>query len=170
MPGTVIGKVMNLGYYGKISRDADAIVDQRVLNKSLGSNVAFGTAMLLNSDNTVAPFVGATSTVFAGIAVAEVKQATDYSTQTSSYAPGAACDFLTRGAIIVKCVKGTPTAGGVVYVRKTLNATYPNALVGDFEAEADSTNTVALTNVTFTTGIRDANNAVEVTILSKLVI
>ena len=48
-----------------------------------------------------------------------------------------------RGCINVKCQKGSPSIDGTVYVRVTASGNY---VVGGFEAEADSTNTVALVN------------------------
>jgi hypothetical protein len=60
---------------------------------------------------------------------------------------------------------GTPTAGGNVYIRVVANG--GNTIIGGFEATADSTNTILLTNAKWTTGKMDSNKCAEVTILSR---
>ena len=57
--------------------------------------------------------------------------------------------------------------GGAVYVRITANATYPNAVVGGFEAASDTTNSVQLTNAQWA-GTADANGIAELRILTML--
>jgi hypothetical protein len=173
MPGTVIGKQMNLGYAGSISRLADAIVDNRILQSILISNVesqpgvAFGEPVILNANNSYTRF-GATGTManLSGIAVREVKQSSDYFGGTGAYNPGDATDVLVRGSITVFCNNGTPTAGGAVYIRTAANVSFPLGVVGQFEAAADGTNTLLITNMRWTTGQLDANKIAEVTITS----
>jgi hypothetical protein len=63
--------------------------------------------------------------------------------------------------------KGTAAYDGDVYLRVAANASYPNAVVGGFEAAADSTNTIKLTNVKFK-GAADANGIAEIRILEPL--
>lgn len=171
MPGAVVGKQMNLGYAGSISRLADAIVDNRILKSVLSAGVetmaavAFGEPVVLNSDNSYSRF-GATGTMatLAGIAVREVKQSTDYFGGTGAYNPGDATDVLVRGSMTVFCNNGTPTAGGAVYIRIAANATIPLGVIGQFEAAADGTNTLLISNMKWTTGQLDANKIAEVTI------
>jgi len=106
---------------------------------------------------------------FAGIAVREVKQSTNYllQTQGGSYTATQPCDALQRGSITVTCQNGTPVAGGSVWVRVATNAAFPNAVVGGFEAVADGANSVQLTSVQWKTGSIDANLTAELTILSR---
>jgi hypothetical protein len=52
-------------------------------------------------------------------------------------------------------------------MRVAANASYPNAVVGGFEAAADSTNSVKLTNVKWK-GAADANGVAELRILTPL--
>ncbi len=171
MPGTVIGKIMNFGYPGNISRSVDAIVDNRILKSSLvggveqNTPVAFGEPVILNPDNTYSRF-GATGTMtsISGIAVREVKQSTSYSSAIGQYNPGEGMDVLVRGTATVLCNNGTPTAGGNVYVRIAANTSFPNGIVGQFEAAADGTNTILITNMKWTTGQVDSNGVAEVTI------
>ena len=74
---------------------------------------------------------------------------------------------MVRGNCTVKCQRGTPAAGAAVYVRVKANNSYPNAVVGGFEASADSTNTIQVTNIEWTTGSVDANGVAEVTIKTR---
>lgn len=168
MPGSVIGKSLNLGYPGNVSRSADAIIDNRIVKATDTTNIFFGDPVVLNPDNTYSKF-GATGTAatFAGIAVREVKQTLEYITSQGFYAPGQPCDVLTRGPIVVVCNVGTPTAGGAVYIRIAANATIPAGVIGGFEAAADGTNTVQVPGAKWTTGKLDANRVAEVTLIQR---
>lgn len=168
MPGTAIGKILNLGYPGNVARGVDTIIENRFVQDTDTDNINFGDPVVLNSNNTYSAF-GATGTAatFSGIAVREVKQNTDYFLSGGFYKAGQPCDVLQRGSATIKVNVGTPTSNGAVYVRIAANAAIPNGVVGGFEAAADGTNTVQLTNVRFKTGKLDANNVAEVTILSR---
>lgn len=181
MPGTVIGIAMNIGYPGSYARNGDCVIAARPVKPTDTANVNFGDPVVLNSDSTggtysqLAGFVAGggtfTQALFAGFAVREVKSAESFFGTGNSapswnyYSPGAPCDVIKRGSVVVKVNVGTPTAGGLVYVRTVLNGAIPAGLVGGVEAAADSTNTVQLTNCRFFTGILDGNNCAEVEIL-----
>ncbi len=174
MPGASIGKILNLGYPGSVSRQVDAVIDNRPVKSNIVSNVeqepsiVFGDPVVLNSDNTYTKF-GASNTAaqFSGIAARQVKQATDYYPTTGSYLPGEPCDVISRGSVTVTCNVGTPTAGGKVYLRIAENVAIPAGIVGGFEAAADGTNTIEITNARWTTGDIDANKTAELTLLSR---
>ncbi|MFC8686326.1 hypothetical protein [Brevibacillus porteri] len=169
MPGKVIGKSLNLGYPGNVSRSADAIIDNRVVKPTDTAKINFGDPVVLNDDNTYSKFGAAgTADTFAGIAVREVKQSTDYFNAQGFYAPGQPCDVASRGTLTVVCNVGTPKARGAVYIRITANASIPNGIVGGFEAAADGANTVLIPNLKWTTGKLDANKVAEVTILTRV--
>lgn len=165
MPGKVIGISLGQGWPGTQSRSADAIIQNRIANDA----ISFGMAVTLTTDNKWTPVTNSTTAAnIAGVAVREVVQANTYNPQSNpDYLAGEPCDVMTRGNVIVKCQRGTPTSGSAVYVRVKANATYPDAVVGGFEAEADSTNTVQVTNIEWTTGIIDSNNCTEVTIKTR---
>lgn len=168
MPGRTIGIELPLGYPGSFARTPDCIIMNRLVKED-SEPIEFGTPVILNSDNTYSDFGTSAATAFAGVAVREVKQATSYLNQNAvSYQPGQQCDVLERGNIVVKCGKGTPTAGGKVYVRTVANETYPGSKVGDFEAEADTGKTVELTGVVWTTGKIDSNKSCELTIKNRV--
>lgn len=61
MSGTVIGKSLNYGYPGSVSRGADAIIMNRPVRSTDPNAVPFGGAVVLNTDNTYSLF-GSTST------------------------------------------------------------------------------------------------------------
>ena len=169
MAGKVIGKSMNYGFAGNYGRTPDDIVADRKLADN-SQAIPFGCAIALKSDNTyTAVGAGFTAAQFAGIALRVVKQAISYADQNyAEYEPGKMCSALQRGAATVVVGRGTPTAGGKVYVRITANASYPNAIVGGFEATADGSNTVEIPNAKWTNGYVDANGIAEVTLLTRV--
>jgi hypothetical protein len=162
-----IGKTMTNGYAGSYSRQPDTIIDTHPLGGNAA--IAFGAAVVLGSNGAVAP-VGASSAAadFVGVALRETKSATNYLNQNvGTYYPGDAVPVLKRGCANVFVQKGTAAYDGDVYLRVAANASYPNAVVGGFEAAADSTNTIKLTNVKFK-GAADANGIAEIRILEPL--
>ena len=165
MPGRTIGIMMNVGYAGTQSRTADAIIQNRIAE----GTIAFGQAVALTDTNKWRLVkTGDTAAVVAGIAVREVVQANTFDPQSNpDYVANVPCDVMVRGNCTVKCQRGTPTSGAAVYVRIIANNTYPNAVVGGFEAEADDANTIQVTNIEWTTGVMDANGNVEDTIKTR---
>ena len=167
MPGQSIGKTFNYGYPGSFSRSGDCVIANRVLQSTDTNNINFGDPVILNSNNTISALLATgTAATFAGVAVREVKQADQYSAQTAlAYKPGQPVDFITRGSVMVTVNAGTPTAGGLVYIRIATPAA--GKPIGGFEAAADGANTIQLTNAEFTTGYKDSNNIAEITLLSR---
>lgn len=167
MPGKTIGISMNVGYAGTQSRTADAIIQSRIADGA----IPFGMAVKLTAGNKwklVA--TGDTAAVVAGVSVREVVQANTFDPQSNSdYLDKSPCDVMVRGNCTVKCQRGTPAAGSAVYVRITKNDTYPDAVVGGFEAEADAVaaNTIQVSNIEWTTGIVDSNGMAEITIKTR---
>lgn len=165
MPGKVIGTSMNVGYPGTQSRQADAIIQNRVADGA----IAFGLAVKLTADNKWKQIAtGDAAADVAGIAVREVVQANVYNPQSNpDYLDGTPADVMVRGNCIVKCQKGTPAAGSAVYVRITADDTHHEYLVGGFEAAADGDKTVKIPNIEWTTGVMDSNLACEVTVKTR---
>ena len=52
-------------------------------------------------------------------------------------------------------------------MRIVANAEIPAGVVSGFEAAADSTNTIALTNCKWATGLKDANGITELCIVNR---
>ena len=168
MNGQVIGKTMPHGYAGSYARQPDSVVDTHALAGSAA--VPFGLAVVRDTTNAAAvslPGDASTAAQFMGIAVREIKSATDYLNQNAGqYNSGEAVPVMKRGCVNVHCQNGTPTPGGEVYMRVKLNSgTYPNAVVGGLEATADSTNSVQLPNCEWR-GAADANGIAEMRIMT----
>ena len=155
----VIGKTMTNGYAGAYSRQPDQIIDTRFA----GSDVPFGYAVKYSS-GAVVPF-GASdaATAFVGVATREVK--TSLVNGTAGYSEGEPVPVMKRGRVNVKCNVGTPALNGDVYIRIAANG--GNTIVGGFEATADSTYTIKLTNAKFA-GAADANGIVELEIFEPI--
>ena len=188
MPGTVIGKRLNLGYAGKVSRNGLKEIGARFVKSILNgsavetlSEIAFGGPVVLNTDNTVSKWGDTGSGVatpvvanFAGFAVAEVKQVLVYGTNIGgSYSPLQMCDVIQKGSIttfVKDYATHAPVAGGQVYICSAHGTS--TLVVGDLYATATPTGVgdatiLALTGVKFTTGKVDANGITEVTLVSQ---
>ena len=164
MKGQVIGKTLPNGFAGDYSRQPDDVIDTHALGGD--QNILFGQA-LVYSNGKVVPF-GATNVAadFVGIALTGIKSAVSYVNQNiGQYEPNDPVAVMKRGCCLVKCNNGNPALAGKVYVRIAENASIPTGVIGGFEAVADSTNTVELTNVQWKTG-KDANGIAEVRILT----
>lgn len=185
MPATVIPVTgINEGFVGNISSEGLSLRVPRPLNVTDTKNIAFGEALVLNSNNTyssVAQFIAnggtLTSSTPLGIAVTNTKTNATFPLNGSNgtmtpggyYTPGQVVDGLVQGTIDVYVNNGTPVgAGSTVYVRVALNGAIPAGVVGGFEAVADGANTVALTNVVFKTGLFvSAQGVAQVTVLNR---
>lgn len=166
MPGKVVGISMNVGYPGTQSRQADAIIQNRIA----ADTIAFGQAVALTNENKWRLVKeGDTAGAIAGIAVREVVQANTFNPQSNpDYFTNVPCDVMVRGNCTVKCQRGNPVSGAAVYVRLKTNAQYQNAVVGGFEAEDDAGNVVQVPNIEWTTGVMDSNGNAEVTIKTRV--
>lgn len=162
-----IGTAMPHGFAGSYARQPDMIVDTRPAGGT--EQIAFGMALKYDANGAVAVMgAGSTAAQFVGVAARELKSALNYLEQgAGAYAPKDAVPVFMRGCVNVRCQNGTPKLGGAVYVRVAANASLPNAVVGGFEAAADSTaaNTVQLTNCQWA-GPADANGVAELRILT----
>lgn len=164
MQNQIIGKTMFHGYAGSFSRQPDTIIDTH----PAGGNIAFGAAVVYNNGAVTVPGESATAADFVGVAVREVKSATNYLNQNEgSYVQYDAVPVLKRGCVNVICQNGTPALDGAVYVRIKANASLPNAVVGGFEAAADGANSIALTNAKWK-GAKDGNGVAEIRIMTTL--
>ena len=189
MPGTVIGKVMLQGYPGSFARNSDCIIAARMVRNVAGDSgpsfgdpcvlVGSGTASINNTFQSVADYIAAARTnetfamaVFAGVAVREVKTYETYSANmpsTGVYLPATLADVIERGSVVVVCNYGTPIAGGPVFVRTDTGA-YAG-VIGGFETgtsgDTDGATRVEITNAFWTTGLKDANNVCELTLVTR---
>lgn len=157
-----IGLTMPHGMAGNYARQPDMIVNTFPAGGE--TNIPFGAALKLSEGKVVAMGASATPADFIGIAGREFKSALNYLSQGQGvYAPNEAVSVFQRGCINVKCQRGTPAYGGKVYLRITANASYSTAVVGGFEASADSDKTIELPFCTWM-GAADANKIAELRI------
>ena len=162
----VIGTSMTAGFAGSYARQPDMIVNTRPAGGS--TPIPFGAPLVYSEGAVVQMGASATAAQFVGVAGREIKSSLTYLEQSpGQYNPGDPVSVFQRGSIQVKCQRGTPALGGAVYVRITENSSYSTAAVGGFESEADSSNSVALTNCQWG-GAPDANGIAELVILTRL--
>lgn len=172
------------GFPGKVTRLGERVIAARQVLSTTTNPIPFGTGVVIVPDSTggtyqsIADFIAGSGTFtagkFAGVAIAEVETTGPYTSYqqpssplTGSYLQGLMAEVLERGSIAVQINVGTPQSQGTVYVRTELNGGIPAGIVGDFEAAADGSNTVALVGVVFRTGVLDANNIAEITMLER---
>lgn len=179
MPGSVIGNQMDFGYPGQASRHGDEVSRTRPV-KAGTENIYFGSPVVINADGSCQLFGASNVAVdFGGIAMRKVKSAVVYPYQNFGYyREKEPCDILERGGISAICAWGTPTVGGVVYVRiGVTEGTSPDgAKIGDLGAAAevipgeggaaDTVNTVALVDVVWSSGM-DARKVAELTMKTR---
>lgn len=140
------------------------------------NNMVMSVADYINANRAHQTLANSTdmSTHFVGIAVREVLTAPlSYPYAPGGiffggYAPGQPCDTLERGAISVICRVGTPNAGGPAFVRVVANSAVAGSVVGGFETASTGSNECLLVpNAFWTTGLKDANNVCELTLVSR---
>lgn len=155
-----IGLNMSHGFAGSYARQPDMIVNTAPLDGT--AVIPFGTPLVRGENSAVLPMgTGNTGNQFIGVAGREVKSPAEFFSQSvGQYAPQEAVSVFQRGCINVKCQKGSPAIDGTVYVRVAASGSY---VVGGFEAEADGTNTVALSNAQWN-GPADNNGVAELRI------
>lgn len=160
MPGTVIGKTLNYGYPGQISRHGDEISRTRSIKKGT-PKIPFGYAVKVNDDGTIQLMgAGDTAEQFAGVAMRKVKMAYEYPNQSFGYyLDTEPCDVLERGTVTVECANGTPKVGAPVHV---YIADSGNHKAGQFSAVADGGNTVEVKCAKWGTSGVDARNVAEI--------
>lgn len=168
MAGQVIGIQMGFGYPGSYARGGDCYIHNRPV-KAATPDVEFGMPVVVNADGTYQKFGAAnTAAQFAGVAVREVKQSTDFYAAAGVYKAGEPMDVMERGNVSVKCLEGTPAPGTKVYV-VTVEGT--NVAVGDLCATATpagaGATAIELTNCRWVGTSVDSNKVTELAIVSR---
>lgn len=165
MPASVIGKSLNLGYPGNVSRNDPKTT---VMNRPVGTGpILFGVPVKLNAANTYDALAGADkATDFAGVALRNVKQQTVYASNASGqYEKSEAADVLTVGYVTVSVHPAAAlTAGGPVY------AVFDNTgafLYFDVAAATAPNTSIQITNAQWSQGgAPDANGIAELALLT----
>ena len=160
---TVIGLKMNNGFAGNTARQGDYIS----VTRPNGDNkpLIFGTPVVYgNDDSVIAWNAASTAADFVGVVIDAVKSAFTFpATGAGSYAPNEAVAVFERGSLNVINADNAAKLGTKVYIR-TLAAA--GKQIGDFEATADGTNNVLLSNAEWG-GEADANSVAELVLLSR---
>lgn len=162
-----IGLEMPHGGAGTFARQPDSVIDTFAVGGS--DPIPFGAALKLSSGKVVALGASGSPVDFIGVAGAEIKTALSLDAQgAGKYAAGDPIPVIRRGCVNVKCQKGTPAVGGAVYLRITANTSYEDAVVGGFEAEADSNKTIKLNGCEWA-GAKDAAGVAELRLWGPVV-
>lgn len=151
------------GVPGDITRTDESLVEPIMLNSStppllygVPVSIASGKAVKWTGSDTAATFAGVLARAAPGIS-GSTAQGFDDSVPLATQVQG----LCPRGYISVKCTVGTPARFGSVYVR-VVDAS--PKFIGDFEATSDGGNSVLLTNASWASDGKDADNNAELRI------
>ena len=164
MAGKAIGKTLDYGYRGTVSRTPDTIIQAY---QNVGSaNIQFGEPVVYDATYGGVRKIGTSDTDNTGIIGIAVRRLGDpYADNDMGwyYKQGDTVDVLVRGSIVVETKSQTSIAArGSVYVANGNNST----TAGDIYC-ASGSGLVQVPNAIFTTGKYDANKCAEVTILER---
>lgn len=169
MSGKVIGTSFNNGFPGHYAEQPDMVIKTFA---NAGDAVASFGAPLFGVTGGVAA-TGATgltptAALFKGVAASQVKSALSYPDQSvGNYTAKQPVPVFERGAVSVQVNNASvnaPAVDGAVYVR--IAAGTEAKPLGGFEAAADSTNTIQLTNCAWGT-TADTNGVAELVIKTR---
>jgi hypothetical protein len=149
------------GIAGEVTRKEHSIIESGLFDATLLPD-SFGVAVKINAGKFEKIQAGALAGDVYGYLVRYApSMSVGLSNDFGSGAPNAdyAQGILVSGYLNVICTIGTPSRGGTVYLR-VVAAT--GKAVGDFEASADGTNSVALTNVVWAEQGKDGSNVAEI--------
>lgn len=169
MPASVIGKSFGNGFLGAYAEQGDHLV--KTYANAGDSEIDFGAPAFAVTGGVAA--VGATgltptAALFVGVAIQHVQTANAYPAQTlGAYAQKDPVPVIIRGGVSVLCnnaAANAPAVDGAVYVR--IAGGTETKPVGGYEAAADTTNTIQLTNATWGSSA-DANGVALLIIKSR---
>jgi hypothetical protein len=169
MPASVIGKSLNLGYPGNVSRnDPRTFIMPRAVKTAA---IPFGYPVELNSDNSYDLFAyDSAADVFAGVSLRNVKQQTIYASNSlGQYEVNQSCDVLQQGFLTVGVnPSASLTAGGAVYA--VFDSTHKFKYFDIVAPTSPSTDTgVLLPNCKWATGAKDGNYVAELEMVSAAI-
>lgn len=151
------------GVAGDVTRQQDTVVESGLLNAS-AAPTAFGAPLKIVSGKFEKIASGDDAADFAGILSRVAPSIAGDTAETfASGTPNVESvqGIVVAGYVNVKCTVGTPVRGGAVYMRVVAAS---GKAIGDLEASSDSTNSVALTGVTWAVDGKDASNVAEIRI------
>ena len=164
MAGKAIGKTLDFGYRGAVSRTPDTLIQAY---QNVGeANIQFGEPVVFDATNGGVRKITTTdtdNTNIIGIAVRRMGDPYADNAQGWYYKQGDAVDVLVRGSIVVELKATTSIAArGSVYVANGNNST----TAGDLYC-ASGSGLVQVPNAIFSTGKYDSNRCAEITILER---
>lgn len=154
------------GVAGDVTRTDESNVEPAMLVAATGVFAqAFGIPMKYVAGG-IQQFNGGAETPadFAGVLVREVPAISGSIAQgfdDNIPFPDVPQGLIVRGYVSVKCVVGTPARGGAVFVQIVANG---GVAVGAFRTTDDGANAIELSNVTWATDGKDADNNAELRI------
>jgi hypothetical protein len=154
------------GVAGDVTRTDESNVEPAMLKAASGVFAqAFGIPMKYVTGG-IQQFNGGAETPadFAGVLVREVPSISGNTLQgfdTNIPNPVAPQGLCVRGYVSVKCLTGTPARGGAVFVQIVANG---GRTVGSFATTDDGANAIELSNVTWASDGKDADNTAELRI------
>lgn len=169
MSGKVIGTSFNNGFPGHYAEQPDMLI--KTFANAGDTTISFGAPVFGVTGGVAA--VGATgltatAALFKGVAASQIKSALSYPDQSvGTYTVSQQMPVFERGAVSVQvnnAAVNAPAVDGAVYVR--IAAGTETKPVGGFEAVADSTNTIQITNATWGT-TADTNGVAELIIKTR---
>ena len=166
MAGKAIGKTLDFGYRGTVSRTPDTVIQAY---QNVGSdNILFGEPVVYDATYGGVRKSGTSDTDSTGIIGIAVRRLGDPCADSAMgwyYKQGDTVDVLVRGSVVVETRAQTSIAArGPVYVANGNNST----AAGDIYC-ASGSGLVQVPNAIFTTGKYDANKCAEVTITERKV-
>lgn len=158
MAGKVIGKTLDYGFPGTVSRASDTVI---MAFPVVNGPIKFGAPVAFVAEkNAVAPVTAGTAAAdIIGIAVREVRQPYEDSEEGWFYKESDTCNVLVRGTAVVELSDATGlVARGPVHV-KAADAAFTSVADGN----------LAVSHAIFSTGRIDGNKVAEVTLLERVI-
>ena len=164
MAGKAIGKTLDFGFRGTVSRTPDTLIQAY---QNVGSaDIQFGEPVVYDATNGGVRKITTTDTTndnIIGIAVRRMGDPYADNDKGWYYKQGDCVDVLVRGSIVVELKATTSIAAhGAVYVANGNN----DMTAGDIYC-ASATGRVQVPNAIFSTGKYDSNSCAEITITER---
>lgn len=144
---------MPAGIPGDVTRKGNAVLEPNMMGAAA---LPFGAVIQLTGGKVAA--IAAGGTVYGFLVRPYPMQSTETAMGAGAMPANASCDVMRSGYMAVTLKSGTPAKGAQVHVRVVAGA---GRVVGDLEAAADGTDTMAVPGCFFM-GAPDANGITEI--------
>lgn len=151
-----------VGFAGDLSRVQGNLIEPAQFAQNV--DVEPGKAVYYNENGKADYFTGEEGQTVIGLVTRTYPAGSGYPESTKIPA-GRIIGVMRRGHMLVKCVTGTPTQGGKVYMYIADDDSASAYKIGDFSANEVATKTVAISGATWgSTGV-SANGLAEVAVI-----